>query len=218
MIFKHLLRVLPFLVFLVFSLGTNAQSGCPSRSSVPLVSVEIIDNGVVYDFTKTGNDMMRISTITPPAGMALRGLTEAKIETRVSIQISGLGNCAWPSQVRVQVGFFVPQTVYVDRNYTPGTCQHQVILAHEQLHVTINRDSVNEMASFLRDGLHSAVNHPNYPMRFSDQAWVRNAITTSISEYINSVSAYFDQVRQQRHAALDTPENYRATSAMCTGW
>lgn len=201
-----------------------AQGGaaCPPIPHPPVVRVDAVNAGVVYDLSQDARAISALFGRDPGFNMTVRGLTKAEMGVEVRATVSFMSNgqthCAWPSRVEVVVGFSTPQRVYVDRNFPPGTCQHAAVREHEDMHVRINLEGLHRLAEILRDGLTRAVSDRGYPIRTHDREWARRAIGEAMSGYVMAVAAAEGAQRDARHAAIDTPESYRAMSARCLGW
>lgn len=150
-----------------------------------------------------------------PVGLMGRDL---KWEFRAQVQGERRGNryCVGLKHAEMTIGYDRID-VYVDRRYRPGSCQYQVILEHENQHVSNFR---NILGTYL----------PVIRRRLADEAAAAPAISAGTMSagarhFVNllrdRLTPLIEQMQAEMAAAdarLDTADSYRATQARCDGW
>ena len=106
--------------------------------------------------------------------------------------------------------------VYVASNYPVGSCEYKVVLEHENTHVRITRDMIDRYSLRLENALRSAAR------RISPLVTVERSGVEQISQRLNAelepLMKQFREDTARANAVIDTPENYRKTTARCSNW
>lgn len=209
------------LLGLVLLVPGSVLAGDPCASlPKPAMTLKRIDEPVKQD------DRYSYRTLTSLAGDRARphqtvlGLTRGKVVTRIALRAprwvdaSGRWECLSP-QIEVSFGY-APLTVHVAREFPPGSCAYQEILAHEQKHV----DAYRQHAAAIEDELRSA-----FEARFmnGDQAWRGPAgeLGERLQKELDERWLPFIQRRlaavEAAQAEVDAPEEYERVSNACDG-
>ncbi|MBI3564266.1 MAG: hypothetical protein HY079_03610 [Elusimicrobia bacterium] len=158
-------------------------------------------------------------------GGKLQGLTVARQELRyrtgiaVRPRLFGGPSCAWIDALTVDI---TPREVVilVPREYAPGTCQDEQILAHERSHEETIRDELAQAAADMRLALRRADWLPGRatPLAVADRAEAERRIEAMIDKAVKPVYDAHMARLKERQAVIDLPENYRWTSSRCASW
>jgi hypothetical protein len=153
-----------------------------------------------------------------PAGSYVLGLT--RTESRVSISVaSGLladretgYECIAP---RLQVSlFYVPIVIYVGREFTPGSCAYQEILAHEMRHLKTYLEHLPKVENVVRNGIVIRFGgRPMYAPAGQARALLQRELDSRWMPYIKGEMAKAEALQ----AAIDTPQEYARLSKVCKG-
>ena len=149
------------------------------------------------------------------------GLTSARLKSAIRTGTQALEQpdgttCVWPDSAIVEIGF-AELTVYVARDYRPGSCAYAQTLDHEMTHVAINRRAVEAAVPKLERALAEAIREaPFLRVRAADD--VRSAYTNHIDRRLSPVLDDMEARRRRENAAIDTPDSYRAMSRRCDDW
>ncbi|MGD9508119.1 MAG: hypothetical protein AB7X49_06155, partial [Geminicoccaceae bacterium] len=80
------------------------------------------------------------------------GLTLDRVEAQASVSVAKIGSgsdrCVAVAGIEAEVTDR-ELTVLIDRKYRPGSCEYQAILDHEQEHVRINADALEDLGARL---------------------------------------------------------------------
>ena len=216
-------KIILTLMFLIIYVPAYAASpGCPDRDRTPIINVRTTDAGVQYEYGLSSEEIMHVGGSNANITANTRGLTYIRLQTRASFSVVTLTNgktkCAFPASVDVFIGYELPQYVYIDKRYAPGSCQFEVIRNHENEHVRINRETLALIVSVIRKGLTDAVMNNGYPIVVPSADAGNQAITGNLEEVFKSYIAAHIQQRNTMNAMMDTPQNYAATSRLCPYW
>lgn len=152
------------------------------------------------------------------AGWVTRGLTKTDLESRIEVAVqyrpvAGNQYCVGLKTVAARVGY-KHFKVYVARHLRAGSCEYRTTWQHEQSHVAIYRDQLQQFAPKFENQLNRvAVNL---------KPVVARSAKSGHAYFIGKLNSQFKQVFAQlnkatkiRQGHLDTPQNYRREQAMC---
>ncbi|WP_229477058.1 hypothetical protein [Massilia rubra] len=146
------------------------------------------------------------------------GLT--RTESRMSIGLNGAMlkdplsgyECVAP-KITVSL-FYSPIVVYVGREFSPGSCAYQEILAHEMRHLKTYLDHLPKVEVTVRAALSKRFdNKPLYAPAGRARALLQQEINTGWMTYIKNEMAKVELLQ----AAIDTPQEYARLSKVCKG-
>lgn len=128
---------------------------CERELAPARIEVRVDLAPVQHDFTRS---LIELGRAHPPgrAGYVTTGLTLRELQTQARWSDSafalpdGMG-CLRPD-VSITLAF-VRHTVYVAREFPPGSCAHHETLEHERTHVQLNERQAAEAARVLRERL-----------------------------------------------------------------
>lgn len=194
----------------------------------PEVALRVAHAPVRQDFTQ-GRDALfgivrRYGTADAAARMSGRrvhGLTHSSLGYQLRGAFSAIALpsgawCLWPRAVEAELGYS-ETTVYVSRDYSPGTCAFDAVLAHEYEHVAINERVVDDHVDRLRRVLASAARR-GFPMIGPDPEILRARGQAMMDTTFRDALAPLLAERTQRNAAIDTEHSYRVLNQQCTEW
>lgn len=152
-----------------------------------------------------------------PLGLTVAPI-EAGVRTRFHLRRSqGGGYCVWLVDATVSVGF-ESQTIYVNRDYAPGSCQYRTIVAHEQQHVKRNRDAVTGYLPKMRRTLARVARGKPFIRVLGTERQARDAYVLFLRGQLEPILRDMEAARQRANAAIDTEESYRALLRRCETW
>jgi hypothetical protein len=146
------------------------------------------------------------------------GLT--KTESRMSIGLDGPiltdpasgYECVAP-QIKVSL-FYVPIVIYVGREFPPGSCAYQEILAHEMRHLNTYLDYLPKVEAVVRAALAKRFDaRPLYAPAGQVRALLEKEIDNGWMPYIKTEMGKVEVLQ----AAIDTPQEYARLSKVCKG-
>jgi hypothetical protein len=208
--------------------GLSSGSQCPAPQSAPVVDIVVQEPRVDYDFDHDASAIQDIaSAINPDMGsesIVVRGLTVARYAVKTDLfsvrtpARSGQGWCTSPSRLVLTVGYPDPVTVYVESNYPVASCQHAAILEHENHHVEIHKQSLQDHLPLIRAAVSQSLADPSYPV-WTQEPDEGNRLILKASEAV-AETAMDDLAadRNARHAYLDRPQSIQGTLDECSSW
>jgi hypothetical protein len=198
---------------------------CPSTRADIVVRPHLLQPG--YDFSLATPDLTRIlATRAGPRGTLTQhgklpaGLTTANFEWRSLITLDGSRNgrrgCMRPSRVEVDVRI-IQHKVYVARDATQvATCRREVVLEHENRHVRINLECIDDAKRRIEQVLAAVV--PTMPVMEGENInpqvigeRYRQMLSRPVGDAFDGALA----VANARHAAMDTNEAYARDLSKC---
>jgi hypothetical protein len=154
-----------------------------------------------------------------PSGAVTRGLTvsETATETGYTLARATLPDgttCVALKGIEAEVADR-EVTILIDRSYSPGSCEHQAILDHENEHVRVNAEALRETGRLLEQELDAVAERWEGRWAAPDEAQeLEQAIGGAVSEAVGTARGE----AQARHRQLDTPESYAEVQAHCRDW
>ena len=205
--------------------GPAHGADCAPPESPPTLLVTVDDAEPRLDHTLGRDELGDLARGSRDALHATQvrplGLTSARLKIAIRTTNRALERpdgitCVWPDSATVEIGFD-ELTVYVARDYRPGSCAYAQTLDHEMTHVAINRRAVQAVVPRLERALAGAIRDaPVLQVRDADEA--RSAYTNLIDRRLSPILDDMEAQRRRDNAAIDTPDSYRAMSRRCDDW
>lgn len=183
---------------------------------------------VAYDFTREREDLLAIvhrhgsaDASARMSGRRVHGLTHSSLsyQLQASFQLQSLHDgtwCLWPRTTQADLGYS-DTTVYVARDYPPGTCAFDAVRAHEAEHVAINIAVVDTHAPRLRTAMKLAARQ-GFPLAGRNPATLKVRAKDMLDAKFQDALGPLLSDRTRRNAAIDTETSYRALNAQCDRW
>lgn len=154
-----------------------------------------------------------------PAMHRTLGLTKTEFRQEVAIEVKGIADsgsgrsCSRPHIVLDLT--MAPMTVYVASELANDACGHAAVFAHEMKHVAAFREHMTDTARALEAELPQLFGQRIIKARDADagEAQVREALQAFLEEFIARNTARL----KERHAAVDSAEEYTRISGACGG-
>jgi len=186
---------------------------------LPAVTLKRIEAPVTLNLTYSYGSLTNIGRELAGSGNKVLGLTRGnavvRFETQIPsyIQQNSRFECASP-QLTIFYGF-KPMTVYVAREFPPGTCAHKEIYEHEQRHVK----TYEEHLAAIEKDIAATLNR-----RFATGAPWRGPVGSTASRLQDELDArwlpYITREIERvkiAQALIDTPEEYARITESCGG-
>jgi hypothetical protein len=193
------------------------EARCEDGIGATIAHLHASDQGYVIDNSLSYRRLTSMKGQGGAHGYVL-GLT--RTESRVSIQLDGkvLGDpqsgreCIAP-QITVKLSY-VPITVYVGREFSPGSCAYQEILAHEMRHLKAYLNHLSKVESVVRAALDQRfAGKPMYAPIGRVKAALANEIESEWMPYIKNQLERGEQLQSE----IDSPQEYARLSKVCKG-
>jgi hypothetical protein len=187
------------------------QAECASRLKSTLIQVKAVPATVRYDYSKTLAEITRMGP--PTAGYVTTGLTVSNTSYETSLGASALRyddgfGCMRP-QVSVTLRL-VEHTVYVAREFAPGSCAHRDTLSHENIHVKLNERQLEDAARRLRVTLQKQLGNQIY---YGDVTLLQTQLGDALQNEWLGVARQRMEDGRAEHAAFDKHQLEEAARA-----
>lgn len=193
----------------------------------PKINILPSKSRVRYDFTKkkaqlNSVDIDTVSPYGPNHQTMVSGLMSGAIQ--IKHEVSFLHEtydmldqgCVYLSSVDVMV--HIDPTIYIAKEYPPGSCMHNSVLNHERKHVREDQLIVNKYANQIGHALTQVVNSQRGsfgPYETARMPFVQKNVQNSITKVIKRFNDQMNLERQRRQQAIDTIEEYESIGKEC---
>jgi hypothetical protein len=196
---------------------TDFQARCEDTLGGRPPVVAAHDNGYRVD------NSLPLRTLTSmknpaPAGSFVLGLTRA--ESRVVIGVASEQlidpdtntECIAP---RIEVSlFYLPIVIYISREFAPGSCAYQEILAHEMRHLKAYLAYLPKVEAEVRVGLTRRFGtRPMYAPAGQARGLLEQELDRRWMPYIKNQMIKVEALQ----VAIDSPQEYARLSKVCAG-
>jgi hypothetical protein len=214
---KALLALLLLVPGLAWGARTAFQVRCEDTISKAHVLLTSRQDGYSIDNTRSWRRLTEMKGQDAGRQYVL-GLT--RTESRVSIGVDGPMlldpasgyECVAP-KVAVQL-YYIPIVIFIAREFVPGSCAYQEILAHEMRHLNTYLDHLPKVESVVRAALKRRFDDkPLYAPTGQAKLLLEHEIDGTWMPYIRKEMARVEQLQ----AAIDAPKEYARLSKVCKG-
>ena len=151
------------------------------------------------------------------------GLTVVKPDITISVkpEITRLldQTCVGLSQVEIEMGYS-SMTVYIDKKYAPSSCEYRTIKEHEDYHVNVAQQALTFFRPDVERVVSQAIANLS-PKLVNSQEEIKSAVDKFAAQINNALQPIIQHIQTklaEKNAAIDTPEMYQATTAVCKNW
>ena len=214
---KILLLLLLFLVSPVSA--ENAIPFCTSMTTKIRVRTKIGNPQYISLYSK--EDFLKKAGVQ--ASPYTLGLTVAKpnvsVSANPSIQELSGQICVALDEVELEIGY-ESLVVYIDKKYAPSSCEYQTIKEHENYHVQVAQQAIPFFKPDIERVASQAISKltPKIVYSQNDIKPLLNKMVASIMKDVQPVLQHMSNKLAEKNAAIDTPEMYQATTAVCKDW
>jgi len=213
-----MLRVPLLCALLLLVAAAPARADC-DRLPPSVVSSKLIDAPITLNHSFDHKALARLAAALALPGFRVLGLTRGNATVRFEVDIALFVDhtagweCASP-RITVSYGYS-PMTVYVAREFAPGSCAYGVILDHEMRHVETYRSHLVAIEAGIDSALqrHFA-NKP--PSRLPIHATRPQLARELQQQWLPFIEAEMRRV-EAAQALLDSPDEYERTASQCGG-
>ncbi|NQU61088.1 MAG: hypothetical protein HQ512_08155 [Rhodospirillales bacterium] len=209
------------------AVGTPAHAAarCPQSDAGPDISLEVTTGRVVYDNARSRKQLKVLQNngkiSSSRRGWQPIGLTLTELQFRMNISVNTLsqpggGNCAVISGVKARLGFG-KITVYVDKRYRRGSCQYNSVLEHENEHVEIFRETLDQYATLVEDRLIEAAANLK-PVFAKTAQHAAQKLQNTLQSKVEPMFKKMNQAIDRKNDTIDTPANYKREQKRCPKW
>jgi hypothetical protein len=209
------------LLLLLATSGASARTAFQAQCEDTIGKTEPVlasrENGYRIDNTLSHRALTVMKGVARP-GTYVLGLTRTESRVAISVHGSTLSDpqtgyeCVAP---RIEVSlFYVPIVIYVGREFAPGSCAYQEILAHEMRHLKAYLDYLPKVESRVRAALAQRFGAtPLYAAGGQVRTLLQREIDREWMPYIKSEMGKVELLQ----AAIDSPREYARLGKVCQG-
>jgi len=127
--------------------------------------------------------------------------------------------CVQIKDMRLTLGYDVID-VYIDKKYHPGSCEYEVVKEHENYHVRVSQEAMMFFKSDIETALKKALSKlkPVYVSSERDAQQSFERQFNQVMAELNPLIVHINKKIAEKNYVIDTPESYRATTALCPHW
>lgn len=185
----------------------------------PSVSLKRLEAPVTLNTSYGYRTLTNIGASAARPGHQVLGLTRGNATVQVASNMatlqdrSGRWECASP-QITLSIGFS-PLTVYVAREFPPGTCPYQAIHEHELRHVKAYQEHIDKIEKDLAEMLNARF-ATGSPWR-GQIGEIAPRLQRELNErWLPAIQRQLKAVEASQ-ALIDTPEEYDRVADACGG-
>lgn len=196
---------------------TPFQAKCEDTIGETISVLSSRGEGYRIDNTRSYFDLTRLKGSVRRGSWVL-GLTHT--EARVSIKVGGRmlmdeasgHECVAP---RIDVNlYYAPIVIYVSREFPPGSCSYQEVLAHEMRHLKTYQDFLPRAEAIVRARL--AARFAGKPL-YAPIGQARNLLQREVDRsWMPYIKREMEKI-EVLQAAIDTPQEYARLGKVCAG-
>ena len=214
---KRLFVLLFFIVSPVFA--ENATPFCTRMSTRIIVRTKVGNPQYLTQYSR--KDFLRKAGV--PNSPYTLGLTVAKLDVTAAAKpsLSTQYNeiCVGIKEIDIEMSY-PDLTVYIDKKYPPSSCEYQTIKEHEDYHVNVAQQAL----SFFKPDVEKLV-YDEAAKIVPQVVYSKDDIQPTVNKQVNIILSALQPLIQhinkklsEKNAAIDTPEMYKATTAVCHNW
>lgn len=206
------------LILLALALPGRAADPCAELPK-PSVTIKQLETPLALNTTYSYRSLTNLGSAQARPGQQVLGLTRGNATVRFTsntpaiVDASQRWECASP-QIVLTYGFS-PMTVYVAREFPPGSCAHKEIHEHEMRHVQAYRTHQAELEKTLADTLNArfATGAPWRGPAGQSMARLQDELNERWLPYVQRELRKVDTAQ----ALIDTSEEYERVANACDG-
>lgn len=199
----------------------GASTSCPERTSPVTVTVRFEQATPVYN-NRQSRQWIAKMTHASQKGSRPVGLTTTRIQHRIHATFEVRSDpdrrhhCTTLTDVEMRMGF-ADTTVYIAREYQPGSCPYQAIYRHEAEHVRIHNTIRQRYLPRIEKTMQIAANRIA-PRRSRRSKQDQRRILAELKRSAGIVEQTLTLALTRAQAAIDTPQSYASVQAQCKKW
>jgi hypothetical protein len=209
-----------FALLLTSSLFGIPLSEAPAvcRFSPPQIQVVTKFDGPILDRSKSSSELADLLGTRHPDHVT-QGLTVTKSFVRrdVSVAMSTMPDgqlCANIERINIELALDGPAMVYLASEIATGSCRDVTTIAHEQLHINHAFEAQQEAKAVLEAELTGALSRV-LPIVAVNSDHAAKEAGRRLDRIVEELTLPSDQQRQQKDAAIDSPQSYRQLTVAC---
>ena len=208
------------IVILCLFLGTNANAFC--QRIIPSATVSASTGFVRYithlsrdEFLRNAPQKMSPNTLGMTVSrLGVTGSADPEVQ-RTERNLF----CVQIRSVHLTIGYETLD-VYIDRKYSPGTCEYEVVKEHENYHVRVSQEAMMFYRPDIERALERALSHidPEYASSNDDIQRIFNKQFDRVMAELQPLITFINNKIAEKNYIIDTPQSYAETTALCENW
>lgn len=199
---------------------------CVAKSA-PRINVVPTKSRVKYDYTKTKAQLnsVNVDTVSPYGPQhktSVSGLMSGSIQ--VSHQVGFVHEkyeqldqgCVYLKTVDIKV--HIEPTIFIAKEYPPGSCMHNAVMTHERKHVREDQLVVNKYAAIIGRAMGKVVNSQGAafgPYEIVRMPIIQENVQNSLNTVLKRYNQDLNNERRTRQQAIDSFEEYESIGKRC---
>lgn len=204
-------KIFSIVVFLLLAKSALAQT-CPTQPP-NFATIELITNPVVFDYSKTSNQIRSISTNEHLLGLYM---AKRRFLIQPSLKASKTSNSStWCGVIdSLKLTVILEPIIYISKEAQAFPCTLKRVQEHEMTHHNFEIRSQVQSQSFLENIIRTRYRSTfNFYTETDGKNYMQNLNQKTIAE----ITKFYDDNSKALHAQIDTQENYRLESLLCSG-
>lgn len=210
------------LLLLLLCLVWTKSASAFCRTITPRVYVETKTGSVRYithlsrdEFLRRAPQKMSPNTLGMTVSkLAMNGRAEPDMQ-----RVDARTFCVQIKEINLTLGYDILD-VYIDKKYQPDSCEYEVVKEHENFHVRVSQEAMQFFKPDIDRALRSAARKIR-PTFVTSQGEAQAAFEKQFKQITNEIQPLIDHINKkiaEKNYIIDTPESYRATTALCSHW
>ncbi len=210
----------PLVALALLALASPARAADPcAELPKPSVTVKLLETPLALNTTYSYRSLTNLGSAQARPGRQVLGLTRGNATARFALNTPSIVDdgkrweCASP-QIVLTYGFS-PMTIYVAREFPPGSCAHKEIHEHEMRHVAAYRKHQADIEKTLADTLNArfATGGPWRGPAGQSTGRLQDELNERWLPYVQRELKKVDTAQ----ALIDTDEEYARVADACDG-
>ena len=209
-----------------FALSNNlAMKQCRQQmnNNPPVIDITYNYGELRYDTTKTSAELEKIHDKNKPIFGHMHGLTQTSpkllIETKINGQQLEDKACFYPARVKISLSY--TPVLYIMKDLKPGSCKFNLTLRHEQTHLDISHLALKEFAAQLKEQIPLIIKDigpivKNLSDEDDSTQKAAREMNQSYNKQMEVLFELFKKTLEEENGKIDTAENYRFESSLCS--
>ena len=207
------------------SVSASASSWCRVVRP-PQVSIKTDTDKInwVFNLSQRQLNNFDVDTINPygnsvhtdVGGLMKGGINMVQTMRFNTVTHNGLKqSCLFYDSVSVQLK--IEPSIYIAREYAPGSCRHNAIKEHELKHINVDRMIVNKYAQLIGRAIKTEIDKRALygPVSITQEESIRQLMRTRMEGILRKINTQMENERRTRQQAIDNIQEYERVNNLC---
>ncbi len=192
----------------------------------PQVSIKTDTDKINWVFNVAQRDLNKfdVDTINPygnsihtdVGGLMKGGITMVQTMRFNTVTHNGIKqSCLFYDSVKVQLK--IEPSIYIAREYPPGSCKHNAIKEHELKHINTDRMIVNKYANLIGKAIKAEIDARSLygPVSIAQEESIRQLMRSRMEGILRKINQKMEDERRTRQQAIDNINEYERVNNLC---